>query len=512
MNANHDIAIAGAGVSGLYSAWRLVEAGIDPSDIAVYEFSERIGGRLWSVSLPDEKTIPAELGGMFFNDQQPLVFNLSTRKLALDHEPISPQPDFAWLRAVRFKVPEFADPKVLPYALAPDEQGLSYYELLALATDRIAPELKSLWPQQPDRPREATIAYLRKLKFDGTPLHEWGFWNLLARVISNEAWQALRGIVSSYTLFENWNGYDAMISLVVEQSGKWYRLTHGYQRLPDTLAAQIEKAGVAIHRRHRLARVDRLEDGLALTLEHDGNERRAEARRLVLALPSQPVAGLVAASPDLHGTALARRLGSVKGVPACKIFLTFDTPWWRDVPNGPGRIGKNTYGVSHTDLPLRQCYYLGMDETTGEGLMLASYADGDAVTFWRALMDDSGRGRNLRSDLGDRARREIGRQLSEMHGVDVPPPTGGLFIDWCQAPYGGGWHNWQPGWKSWEVVDRMRRPMSDWPLYICGEAWSAAQGWTEGALGSAESMLQTGFGLAPPDWLEENDQESLAAY
>ncbi|MGB0514211.1 MAG: flavin monoamine oxidase family protein [Wenzhouxiangellaceae bacterium] len=506
-----DITIIGGGVAGLYTAWRLIEAGHDPGSIQIFEGSGRTGGRLWSVFPGRESSIPAELGGMFFNDQQDLVYTLCTRTFGLDHEPVAPRPDFAWLRASRFKVEQFSDPDILPYHLAADEKHLSYYQLLALATRRIAPELDKLWPKNPDSSPQATIAYLRRHTFDGTPLHRWGFWNLLARVISNEAWNALRGIVSSYTLFENWNGYDAMISLVVEQAGKWFRLTHGYEQLPDTLAHKVREAGGAIHMNHRLVRIERESDGLRLALTGPDGNVDSHTRRLVLALPQYALGRLIDHSPELQGTALAQNLDSVSGVPACKIFLTFDRPWWRDVPDGPGRISTTRYGVSHTDLPVRQCYYLGMDEATGRGLMLASYADGDAVAFWRALMEDCGRDRRLKQPLSDRARDEIRRQLSEMHGVAVPAPVDGLFIDWTVAPFGGGWHNWQPGWKSWRMIDRMRRPMPDWPLYLCGESYSAAQGWTEGALGSAESLLQHEFGLAAPAWLKQTEV-TLAAY
>jgi hypothetical protein len=37
---------------------------------------------------------------------------------------------------------------------------------------------------------------------------------------------------------------------------------------------------------------------------------------------------------------------------------------------------------------------------------------------------------------------------------------------------------------------------ADLPLYICGEAYSDAQGWVEGALQTADLMLAK-FGLSP---------------
>ncbi|MEE4303056.1 MAG: NAD(P)/FAD-dependent oxidoreductase [Wenzhouxiangella sp.] len=502
---NDKITIVGAGVSGLYSAWRLIEAGHDPAGLTVLEATDRIGGRLWSLKMHPDSTLPAELGGMFFNDQQPLVYGLCSRVFQLPKETVQPQPDFAWLRATRFKVAEFSDPKVQPYNLAPDEQGLSYYQLLDLACTRIAPGIKELWPRNPKGSREETLDYLKKHEFDGRPLWRWGFWNLLSRVVSHEAWLALRGMTSVYAMLSNWNAFDAMVSIVIEQSGKWYRLTHGYQHMPEALAEAVEGAGATIHREHVVRRIETAGDRMRLSVRAGGTERELESDRVVLAIPRLPLTKLIEASPALRQGELAARVDSVEGVPACKIFLTFDKPWWRDVPDGPGKIADGTYGVSHTDLPMRQCYYLGVDNGSGEALMMASYADTDAVSFWRALTPDSGRGLRIESDLSEVALTEIRRELSEMHGVDVPKPTAGCFIDWSLWPYGGGWHSWMPGWKSWEVTDAMCAPVNGLPLHICGESYSTAQGWSEGALQSAEDMLQRCFGLAAPDWLDPSN-------
>ena len=63
-----DTAIIGAGVSGLYSAYRLTTPnGDDPvaaaSQVQIFDMCHRIGGRLESVRLPGMKIV-GELGGM----------------------------------------------------------------------------------------------------------------------------------------------------------------------------------------------------------------------------------------------------------------------------------------------------------------------------------------------------------------------------------------------------------------------------------------------------------------
>jgi lysine 2-monooxygenase len=51
------------------------------------------------------------------------------------------------------------------------------------------------------------------------------------------------------------------------------------------------------------------------------------------------------------------------------------------------------------------------------------------------------------------------------------------------------------------VIPRIRKPLADANLYVCGEAWSTSQGWVEGALNTSERVLQDHLGLPRPPWL-----------
>ena len=58
-----DVAVVGGGVSGVYSAWRLLTEG-GKRQVTVFEGDEHIGGRLLSVTPPHIPYMTAELGGM----------------------------------------------------------------------------------------------------------------------------------------------------------------------------------------------------------------------------------------------------------------------------------------------------------------------------------------------------------------------------------------------------------------------------------------------------------------
>lgn len=492
-----DTAIIGGGVSGLYSAWRLVRSGIDGRSIAVFEGSERTGGRLYSVCLKDEHAIPAELGGMFFSDAQDLVYRLCRDVLDLELQAVTPEADFCWLRAQRFLMADFARDGVLPYRLADDEQGLQPHELLLLIVRRIAPAIDRYWPLNPGATMAETVAYLRTVDFDGRPLHAWGFWNLVARVVSNEARLALADVEGTYALFSNWNALDAVFSTLADLTGAWFRIPDGYERVPEQLRARAEADGVAVHT-HAFVRAVRSEADGVQRLEFADGRAPVRARRVILALPTGALKRLDFDAPE----GMHEALDSSFGTPACKIFMVFDSPWWEQVPEGPGHIELGHFSASHTDLPLRQCFYLGQDPNTGDGLLLGAFGDERAVSFWPPLMREDGRGIELTTPLPERAARELCRQLSEMHGMEVPLPVDGIFVDWAAPPYYAGWHAWAPGWKSWDAAAKLR---GETGIHICGEAYSAYQGWVQGALTSAEVMLQEAFGLDAPDWLGETD-------
>jgi monoamine oxidase len=77
-------------------------------------------------------------------------------------------------------------------------------------------------------------------------------------------------------------------------------------------------------------------------------------------------------------------------------------------------------------------------------------------------------------------------------------------MDWRSGLYGAASHRWAVGARSWEVIPRMRRPAPELPIHVCGEAWSDIQGWTEGALRSAERVLRDELGLGRPAWIGQN--------
>src|SRR3954449_6882386 len=79
MRMDLDVAVVGGGVSGAYSAWRLQQEKGATSRVALFEYSDRIGGRLYTVTLPGLPHVKAEVGGMrYIPDSHIMVADLVT--------------------------------------------------------------------------------------------------------------------------------------------------------------------------------------------------------------------------------------------------------------------------------------------------------------------------------------------------------------------------------------------------------------------------------------------------
>jgi monoamine oxidase len=81
-----DTAVIGGGIAGLYAAWRLADGGDLANQVAVFEATDRIGGRLMSVSMPGTNGLVAEFGGMRFLTSQRIISSL-VQHLGIDVRP-----------------------------------------------------------------------------------------------------------------------------------------------------------------------------------------------------------------------------------------------------------------------------------------------------------------------------------------------------------------------------------------------------------------------------------------
>ncbi|MGH9360284.1 MAG: FAD-dependent oxidoreductase [Thermoanaerobaculia bacterium] len=293
-----DVAVVGAGVAGVYSAWRLKQK-YPKQRIALFEYSNRIGGRLYSLPLPGMPHVNAELGGMrYIPDSQDFVRELiENQGLPTRDFPMGAPDDpggennLVYLRRRLMRARDLTDPALVPYLLNPTEQGKNPDQLQRYVMDSLVPHADKLTP---DQWNEVEV-------FNGEKLYKTGFWNLLYRVLTSEAYQFMDDAGGYYTNVANSN---SVLSLPVFEFGpkvKYRTLVAGYEALPRAVAQSFLDIDGDFHPNCRLDSFARRGEGYAMLFVRTATDAsgrtdaraipgpketlKVSARQVVLAMP-----------------------------------------------------------------------------------------------------------------------------------------------------------------------------------------------------------------------------------
>src|SRR3982750_713340 len=118
-----DIAVVGGGVSGAYSAWRLQQEKGATERIGLFEYSDRIGGRLYTVTMPGIPHVKAEVGGMRYIPKDHLLVAGLVDHLKLPTipfpmgavKPTGSNCNLFYLRGKHLRLHELSDSAKVPY-------------------------------------------------------------------------------------------------------------------------------------------------------------------------------------------------------------------------------------------------------------------------------------------------------------------------------------------------------------------------------------------------------------
>ncbi|MDD1617331.1 MAG: hypothetical protein CG439_2472, partial [Methylococcaceae bacterium NSP1-2] len=423
------------------------------SKVAVFEASHRFGGKLETVSMHG---FDAEYGAMRFDPLQQLRMGKLLDELAIETLPF----------------PAYASPPNQQYhstqPLNADEQNLTTLQLYKLGIQRILnvseTEMMALTEPQLEIIR-------RQGRFAGQLLWEQGAWNTLSKVISPNA---LRYIIMEGSFFhvihENPNAATWLITWVkmLQISPTLRTIRHGMESLTDTMLKRVEQRGADIYRAHVLTAITRYDKERVQLYFSDG--QTTIAKHLVLAMPEHCLRRIVGLPVGIKAL-----FGSVLDIPLLKCFFVVEDPWWdADIPH-----------LDMPNLPAREVHYQQQD---GKGLVMV-YADRPYLNFWSQYLR---KGYEARAEInGDRALPEV---FASFVGIDPKRILSYGIRHWGAEPYGAACHLWKPKIKSWDVQEKITAFSLDHNspanIHICGEAFSDYQGFIEGALRTAQSVME----------------------
>lgn len=493
-----DITIIGAGIGGSYTGWRLRNKGWR---IGIYEYSDRVGGRMFSKYFPDAPDLPVDFGAMRLRPEDHLRMIKAGRELGLTFVPFPegfgriPERTILYLRNTHLRTFELGGPRT-PYRLRPEEL-MDPGDL-----SRILSETYSNY-----NGTNPSVEYFTASTYDGVPLYLQSYTDVIQKTgISLEA----RRYIKDSSLFHSGFGPAQCLDNFPKtrrgirntpiQTGQpsYVTVPTGMNSFPAEFMRNFLLSNTirhALHLNSQLVKISRKEKGIyklkfRKTVSINGKIMpinkffNVYSRNVILAIPKVPI--LKIQMPQFSNPQFLSALNSVVDVPASKIFLIYDYPWWLG--------GSRNFTFTHSDLPYRQSYNWGISRT-GKAVLLISYADTHDVPFWSRLQNVG----NIISKQHDETRvtdevvKQVHLQLSKVynrHVQTIPPPIDGMMFVWDKYPYNGGWVEWKPGSRWYDIKRYLTRPFPWENIYINHGYWGADHnGWGEGSLEAADDIL-----------------------
>lgn len=466
-------------MAGLYATWRLLEAGVNPDRLGLFEASNRTGGRVLTVSSPQGFAI--DMGAHNFSPSHRIVGALVERFGLRAVESVGRSPaGVVHLRGRSLTNTEIAR----SWFRRPFAYDVSTYVQRRGPARILRKALKDM----------SFTATGNDRRLRGRPLAEWTLPDALLEVLTPEELRYLADRLI-YSFWRQPVQAEAALTWAAQEMfrGKdpMAELQGGMAGLPDALCAEIDRLGGRPVFSHRLAAVTLADPAapIALTFETPGGQRALTARRVVLAMPAGAVARIegLASRPEIK--VLLSALAPQRAVTTA---LFYAQPWWR-------RLGIHG-GASTTDLPARHLRHHGGEQWRGShGGALLSYADGESGEFWRGLGDGgitsgwTGADHPVTAELHSQAQRMFGPKME----IPLPSPVAAFTQDWNENE-SAAFHMWSNQSKPEAAMQRALCPIDQNRIHICGEAWSPRQGWIEGALESVDMLLERQIALQWP--------------
>ena len=263
-----------------------------------------------------------------------------------------------------------------------------------------------------------------------------------------------------------------------------------------------------------------------------GNGAQAVASKLILNMPQRhaqrPLLKVLRASSLPTGaldSGSFEALHTVATELVSKVYLYYSDAWWI---NDLG-LNSGSFELSGdaANMEVKGRYHDGdvkcdADGQNCHGFLLATYAHdfaGATGMYLRRFRNDRDspatiignadpEGTNFLQHAHDRV-----ISASDDHFTTLAPPEFAVIANWNIATpgAGAGWH----GWTSLEHTDVALDPLGVHGIHLVNEAFSMAQGWAEGSLQQADSVLKGYFGVDHPwSWgdLEETSNPCVIEY
>ncbi|MFT6338307.1 MAG: monoamine oxidase [Saprospiraceae bacterium] len=394
--APRDIAIIGAGMSGMVAASLLAGAG---HKVAIYEGSTRVGGRILTIRKPFTHDFMGEAGAMRLVSSYQLVykyiqkFKLKTFDF-INHD--KDKKELIFVNNVKVTREEYENnPDILKFKTVGDERCKTAQELW---TNALTPILDMLTPSANPKKNKDTVANWAKI------IERYG--NQSVRYYLKEEAKLSEGAIEMIEVMLDLESRSnlSLIQQIVEvtdhdPNATYSGISGGMDRLPKEFYKHLEKLGVAFHFNHMLVGIDRRKDKKkSLTLHFEGSKPRKSNLGVGGGVPAEPVQKKIKTQsviltipfPGMRtlkvnppfSQSKRKVIRELNYNASTKIFLQFSKRFW-----------ETKYGIYGgqvvTDLASRFIYFPSTDfKTKNGGVVISSYTWATEARGWDSLTEE----------------------------------------------------------------------------------------------------------------------------
>ena len=452
----YDFLIAGAGIAGLYTAYRLKQK-YPTSRICILEASTYIGGRLHTI---EHDGMKFDGGGARFNTQQKRIMNL-VKELNLTSK----------------MVPITNDITYKPYKPNYNKQ------------------LETRFPQIDDF-ISFMKEYVQRKQISDTTLINTTIIDFVKDVIlkdkeyldttSNTSLKTLdiylTDIYPYYSELKVLNALEGLNLFTHELSPKmqYYVLAGGLQQLSDAIYNKLKKiSNVKIFINTPLETITRLTQNNSTSRNKyiitSGNKKFITSN-IILAITQPKLLQLKYLTKNKN---LLQNIKSIQCEPLYRIYARY--------PPNPttAKVWFANMGKMSTNLPIK--YIIPVDYE--KGIIMISYTDSKFANYWIDKVADTNNDNNTNTNTDTDTTPfeiELTKQLKKLFpDIEIPKPK---WYKHCPWVVGAGY--WKKGSNREEIMPRMIKPLSADDIFICGENYSSHQAWVEGSLETSNLVLE----------------------
>ncbi|XP_067673193.1 achacin-like [Haliotis asinina] len=501
-----DIAVIGGGIGGAYTGWRLRDRGLS---VSVFEYSDRVGGRLFTAELPVAPGTYLDFGGMRLKKRGHPILTRTATEIGLRMIPFTlrygiPEQTIWYARGKHMRNTDFGTSR-MPYDLPPSEMKVpDVLKWNIFNKNLIFLDNSTMYPTQDDVLKMRTV--------DGTLLYKMSIDNVYGRFASREAYRYISetsGWAETVGTHGALDGPTISLSYPVATGppDEVMTIDGGMGKVPLTLMEKFLNTSTShkLHLNHQLMKIEKRQaggynlkfrktqttDGITTPIQLGNKEVTKCARKVVLAVPQRCIQEIDFLEFQ-NNPEIVRNIDSIVGYPAGRIYLAYNTTWWKT----------GNPGITHTrsDLPNRQTY----DWSTGTNnvsIIMASYHNGDLAHYWRELsqfgtpIPGSLPGVNAVTDV---VKNRVEKYLSAIYNVsqsDIPEAVGGAMMLWDKYPFLAGWGDFKPGFDDRKVREMLYKPSPSEDVYLVTNSWAKGglRGWSEGTLMAADVVINRYF-------------------